>query len=111
MMLSLDWEYGMDAGNGMRRYVSNTNGGPMFVYVKDGKVGRVPPIEFGDDDAPTWSIRARGKTLTPPRNTTLAPHSMVSKAMVYSPDRLLYPMKRVDFDPKGERNCHKRGIS
>ena len=111
MMLALGWEYGMDAGNGMRRYVSNTNGGPMFVYVKDGKMVRVTPIEFGDDDAPTWSIRARGKTLTPPRNTTLAPHSMVSKAMVYSPDRLLYPMKRVDFDPKGERNCQNRGIS
>ena len=31
--------------------------------------------------------------------------------MVYSPDRLLYPMKRVDFDPKGERNPQNRGIS
>ncbi|OFZ97623.1 MAG: pyrogallol hydroxytransferase large subunit [Betaproteobacteria bacterium RIFCSPLOWO2_02_FULL_62_17] len=111
MMLALEWEFGTDMGNGMRRYVSNTNGGPMFVYVKDGKMVRVTPIEFGDDDAATWTIHARGKTLTPPRNTTMAPHSMVSKAMVYSPDRLLYPMKRVDFDPKGERNCQNRGIS
>ena len=31
--------------------------------------------------------------------------------MVYSQDRLLYPMKRVDFDPKGERNPQNRGIS
>jgi trimethylamine-N-oxide reductase (cytochrome c) len=31
--------------------------------------------------------------------------------MVYSPDRLLYPMKRVDFDPKGERNPQNRGTS
>ena len=31
--------------------------------------------------------------------------------MIYSPDRLLYPMKRVDFDPKGERNPQNRGIS
>ena len=111
MMLSLDLEFGIDAGNGLRRYVSNTNGGPMFVYVKNDKIVRVTPIEFTDEDAPTWTIHARGKTLTPPRNTTMAPHSMVSKAMVYSPDRLLYPMKRVDFDPNGERNCENRGIS
>jgi trimethylamine-N-oxide reductase (cytochrome c) len=31
--------------------------------------------------------------------------------MVYSPDRLLYPMKRVDFDLNGERNPQNRGIS
>ena len=31
--------------------------------------------------------------------------------MVYSPDRLLYPMKRVDFDPDGERNPQNRGTS
>jgi len=31
-------------------------------------------------------------------------HSLAWKSMVYSPDRLLYPMKRVDFDPNGERN-------
>ena len=31
--------------------------------------------------------------------------------MVYSPDRLLYPMKRVDFDPNGERNQKNRGVS
>ena len=31
--------------------------------------------------------------------------------MVYSPDRLLYPMKRVDFDPDGNRNTQNRGKS
>ncbi|MBK6863698.1 MAG: molybdopterin-dependent oxidoreductase [Ideonella sp.] len=111
MMLTLGWEYGTDAGNGVRRYTSNTNGGPMFVYVKDDKIVRVTPIEFGPEDAPTWSIKARGKTFTPPRQTSLAPHSMCSKSTVYSPTRLLYPMKRVDFDPDGERNCEQRGIS
>ena len=30
---------------------------------------------------------------------------------MHSPDRLLYPMKRVDFDPEGERNPQNRGIS
>lgn len=111
MVFTLGWEFGTDMGHGVRRYTSNTNGGPMFVYVKDGKILRVTPIEFGPDDAATWSITARGKTYTPPRQTSLAPHSMCSRSTVYSPSRLLHPMKRVDFDPDGERNCDKRGIS
>jgi len=111
MVFTLGWEFGTDVGGGVRRYTSNTNGGPMFVYVKDDKILRVTPIEFGSEDAATWSIKARGKTYTPPRQTSLAPHSMCSKSTVYSPSRLLYPMKRVDFDPDGERNCEQRGIS
>ena len=59
----------------------------------------------------TWSISARGKTFKPPRKTTLAPHGMNWKSMVYSPDRLLYPMKRVDFNPNGKRNQKNRGVS
>ena len=31
--------------------------------------------------------------------------------MVYSPKRILTPLKRVDFDPKGERNIQNRGVS
>ena len=59
----------------------------------------------------TWTIEARGLKFTPPRKTTLAPHGQYSKSTIYSPDRLLYPMKRVDFDPNGERNVHNRGKS
>ena len=81
-----------------------TNGGPVFVYVKDGKIVRMTPIDFDDSDPPPWTIEARGLELTPPRKTTLAPHGQNAKSIVYSPDRLLYPMKRVDFDPNGERN-------
>ena len=111
MMQSAGWEYGTDAADGTRRYVTNTNGGPLFVYVKDGKIVRMTPIEFGDGDAPPWTIEARGKRFTPPRQTTAAPHTLCSKSTVYSPHRLLYPMKRVDFDPKGARNCQNRGSS
>jgi trimethylamine-N-oxide reductase (cytochrome c) len=104
-------DYGIDLGNGVTRYTNNSNGGPVFVYVKNGKIIRITPIEFDDDDAPTWTIEARGKKFTPPRKTTLAPYTLASKSTIYSPDRLLYPMKRVDFDPKGERNPQNRGIS
>ena len=90
---------------------NGTTGGPVFVYVQDGRIIRVTPIELNDTDAPSWSIQARGKTFTPPRKTTLAPYSFAWRSMVYSPKRILYPMKRVDFDPNGKRNPLKRGES
>jgi molybdopterin guanine dinucleotide-containing S/N-oxide reductase-like protein len=111
LMLNAHLQYGTDMGSGVMRYTSNSNGGPVFVYVKDGKILRITPIEFDDKDAPSWTIEARGRTFTPPRKTTISPHTQVFKSMIYSPDRLLYPMKRVDFDPKGERNPQNRGVS
>lgn len=111
LMLTVGVKYGTDMGNGVTRYTSNTNGGPVFVYVKDGKIIRITPIEFDDEDAQPWTIKARGREFTPPRKTTISPHTLAWKSMVYSKDRLLHPMKRVDFDPDGERNCQNRGIS
>jgi molybdopterin guanine dinucleotide-containing S/N-oxide reductase-like protein len=103
--------YGTDAGDGVKRYTSNTNGGPCFVYVKDGKIIRITPIEFDDTDSEPWTIEARGKRFTPPRKSTISPHAQAWKSMVYSSERMLCPMKRVDFDPNGERNPRNRGIS
>ena len=111
IMRTVWWKYGTDVGNGEQRYVNNTNGGPVFVYVKNGKIVRLTPIDFDDHDAPSWTIRARGRTFTPPRKTSLNPHGLASKSLVYSKDRLLHPLKRVDFDPQGERNCANRGVS
>jgi len=108
---TVHWKYGIDQGNGVTRYTNMTNGGPVFIYVKDGKILRITPIVFDDTDPEPWTIKARGQELTPPRKTSLAPHGMNWKSMVYSPDRLLYPMKRVDFDPDGERNPQNRGKS
>ena len=111
IMLSIRWKFGTPLTNGVTRYTSNTNGGPVFVHVKDGRILRVTPIEFSPDDPGPWTILARGKTFSPPRKTTISPHSLAWKSMIYSKDRLLYPMKRVDFDPKGERNPQNRGVS
>jgi len=110
-MQSLGMRWGTPMPDGTMRYVSHTNGGPVFVYVKDGKVVRLTPLEFTDEDAPSWTIRARGRSYSPPRKTSVAPHTLCQKSTLYSPARLLYPMKRVDFDPKGARNPHNRGIS
>ena len=109
LMLNAGTKYGSQVGKGVIRYTSNTNGGPVFVYVKDGKIIRITPIEFDESDAQPWTIKARDRTFTPPRKTTVSPYTLVFKSMIYSPDRILYPMKRVDFDPNGERNCWHRG--
>ncbi len=104
-------EYGISVGDGVRRCVSNTNGGPVFVYVKDGKILRITPIDFDENDGSSWTIKARGRSFTPPRKGTVSPYVLGLKSMIYSEDRLLYPMKRVDFDPGGDRNCQNRGVS
>ncbi len=104
-------QYGISLEDGVSRYVNNTNGGPVFVYVKEGKIIRITPIEFDDSDGSSWTIHARGKSFTPPRKGTVNPYVFALKSLIYSKDRLLHPMKRVDFDPDGERNCSNRGIS
>lgn len=108
---TVTWKAGTDMGDGVTRYTNGTNGGPIFVYVKDGKIIRTTPMDLAEDDAPSWSIEAHGRTFTPPRKTTLASHGLCQKSMVYSKARLLYPMKRVDFDPDGNRNIQNRGKS
>ena len=112
MMQRLVWKIGENVGNGEIRYTNNTNGGPINVFVKDGKIVRMTPLEFNDkNDAPSWTIKARGRKFTPPRRATVPVHSLSQKSMIYSKDRLLYPMKRVDFDLHGERNPQNRGVS
>ncbi|HWX84278.1 MAG TPA: molybdopterin-dependent oxidoreductase, partial [Xanthobacteraceae bacterium] len=111
MSQSAGLKYGKKLKGGITRYCNMTNGGPVFVDVKDGKILRMTPIDLTEDDGASWTIEAKGVKLTPPRKTTLAPHGQNAKSIVYSPDRLLYPMKRIDFDPNGERNPQNRGKS
>jgi len=103
--------YGKKMPNGEMRYVTGTNGGVVYVYVKNGKIIRVTPIDLTDEDAESYTITARGQKFSPPRRSTVAPYAIGWKSLVYSKDRLLYPMKRVDFNVNGERNFANRGIS
>lgn len=104
MMQTVGLPMGVPMRDGTRRYTTCTNGGPLFVYVKDEKIVRVTPIELDATDAPSWTIEARGRRFTPPRRGLVAPHALSLKSLVYSDKRILYPMKRIDFDPDGERN-------
>lgn len=102
---------GTPLADGCTRYTMLTNGGPLFVHVRNGRIVRLVPIEFDAKDAPGWTITARGRRFTPHRIATVASHALAMKAAVYSDKRILHPMKRVDFDPNGERNPHNRGKS
>ena len=55
-------KFGIDVGDGVVRYTNMTNGGPVFLYVKNDKIIRITPIEFDHNDPETWSISARGKS-------------------------------------------------
>ncbi len=79
---SCNWDFGVKLFDGSTRYTSMTNGGPIFVHVKDGKILRTTTIEFDETDPDTWSIEARGRKFTPPRTTTLSPHGQNWKSAV-----------------------------
>lgn len=96
---------------GEQVFTNCTVGGPIFVYVKDGKITRIRPIVFDETDAPSWTIEAQGEKFSPPRKTNLNPYTVAERARVYSDNRLKYPLKRVDFDPQGDRNPGTRGRS
>jgi trimethylamine-N-oxide reductase (cytochrome c) len=95
----------------IQRLTNLTTGGPVHVDVEGGKILRIIPLELDESDGPSWSIEARGRTFSPPRKTTLSNWTVAHKSTIYSPKRILTPLKRVDFDPNGERNIHNRGVS
>ena len=52
-----------------------------------------------------------GQAYEPPLKGLIAPYQLAYKKRVYSPNRIKYPLKRVDWDPEGERNPQNRGKS
>ena len=63
LMLNAGVRYGTDMGDGEIRFTTNSNGGPLFVYVREGKIVRITPIEFDDKDAPSWTIIREGQVV------------------------------------------------
>ena len=88
---------------------------PAEIDVRDGKILRVRPFSYVEhqskDGLNAWSIKARGKEFKAAEKCGLSPYAILTKNRVYSPNRVLYPLKRVDWDPKGERNPQNRGTS
>ena len=94
-----------------KKYTNCTNSGPIDVFVKDGVVVRVTPMHIKESDYTPWKIDARGKEFSAPKRVTLAPYTMTERQRLYSEDRIKYPLKRKDWDPRGNRNPQNRGKS
>jgi anaerobic selenocysteine-containing dehydrogenase len=95
-----------------------------MVDVKDGKIIRIRPMHYDWKYDPQkhmnpWKMVVRGSTFEPSMKTLIPPYSIAYKKRVYSPARVRYPMKRVDWDPTGApgstgpggRNTQNRGTS
>jgi molybdopterin guanine dinucleotide-containing S/N-oxide reductase-like protein len=90
----------------------NEDSNMIQVDVKDGKIIRIRPFHFDwKYDRKPWTISARGKTFTASMKALIPPFTLAYKNRVHSPNRTMFPLKRVDWDPNGERNPQNRGNS
>lgn len=92
-----------------------TEGYLVRADVKNGKIIRLRPLhydwKYNAKELKPWQIEARGKVFDPGLRSLVPPFSLSYKKRVYSPNRILYPLKRVDWDPDGRRNPENRGQS
>jgi anaerobic selenocysteine-containing dehydrogenase len=85
------------------------------IDVSNGKILRIRPLhyewQYDKKQFNPWQMKAWGKTFESNMKTLVSPFGLSYKKRVYSPNRILYPLKRVDWDPKGDRNTENRGKS
>jgi len=91
------------------------------VECDNGKIVRIRPLHYDwkYPDLKPWKMEARGSTFSPCMESLIPPFTLGYKNRVYSPNRVLYPLKRVDWDPSGApgstgpggRNTQNRGKS
>jgi molybdopterin guanine dinucleotide-containing S/N-oxide reductase-like protein len=84
--------------------------------MKNGKVIRGRRVHFDVDypDLKPWTISARGKTWTVPMRSPAPAYYLAHRKRADSPNRILYPLKRVDWEPGGDPdkiNAQNRGVS
>ena len=68
-------EIGHKLPDGTMRYCNMTNGGPVFVYVKDGKIVRMTPIDFATTTArhgPSVRAASSSRRRARPRSPRMA---------------------------------------
>jgi anaerobic selenocysteine-containing dehydrogenase len=90
-------------------------GAPGAVDIRDGKIVRIRPLHYDlyctKRELNLWKFQRNGKTFEPLMKSLPAPFSLAYKKRAYSPNRIKYPLKRVDWDPDGERHPENRGKS
>lgn len=86
---------------------------PTLVDVQNGRIIRIRPMymNWKYPNYPIWSMQSHGMTFTPTWHSTPNYTAIGYKHRVYSPNRVAYPLKRVDWDPNGKRNEQNRGKS
>ena len=86
---------------------------PTLIDVQNGRILRIRPMymDWQYPKYPRWTMTSHGMTFTPTFHSTPSYQGMAYKQRVYQPNRVLYPLKRVDWDPKGKRNEQNRGKS
>lgn len=81
----------------------------------DGKIVRIRPIRYADyfdvESSRPWKLEKDGHVLDQGAKSLIPPFSIAYKKRAYSKNRIPYPLKRVDWDPNGERNPQNRGKS
>ena len=94
---------------------TGTDSNTSVVDVKNGRIIRIRPLHYDwkykPEEFNPWKFEVRGKVFQPTMKSLIPPFSLAYKKRVYSPNRILYPLKRVDFDPKGDRHIENRGKS
>jgi trimethylamine-N-oxide reductase (cytochrome c) len=97
-----------------------TGGDPCAIDSKDGRIVRIRPTRWDTNYTAEelkdsfWELNFKDKKFTVPQKTTPPYMALAYKNRVYSKNRVLYPLKRVDWEPGGDPakiNAHNRGIS
>jgi trimethylamine-N-oxide reductase (cytochrome c) len=102
-------------GLGFNSFGIGTNACSVDIDPEHDKILRIRPMHFDEfytpEDLNAWKLEAKGTTFEPGFKTLISPLSLCYKKRVYSKNRVPYPLKRVDWDPNGERNPQNRGTS
>ncbi len=96
-------------GLGFCSVMSDSN--VSVVDVKNGKIVRIRPLHYDwkYNDLKPWQMEARGQLFKATTKSLIPPFALAYKKRAISPNRILYPLKRVDWNPNGERNPQNRG--
>ena len=86
--------------------------------LKTVKIVRIRPMhwdwKYTKEEVDPWKIEARGQVLEQPMKAYVTYLRSSFKKSIYSPNRVLYPLKRVDWEPGGDpakMNTQNRGKS
>jgi len=87
-----------------------SGGNPCAVNVKNGKIVRIRALhhdeKYSEEELANtkWTIELGGKSISSSNRGVLSYLDYGYKKRVYSPNRILYPLKRVDWEPGGDPN-------